>query len=358
MIQHTINDKGELVIQEVRNAKGEPMVLSAQETALALHLQKQAHELRNALGFEIPITTLTAISKRVIEQKFFTIQPSLYLPVAVGDNAWASEIATYRDFSLGGDFATGVLNTGSNMSRLAEADSGVDMVKVPTVNWGKQITWSLPELKMAARAGNWDIVTSKERARKKNWDLGIQEVAFIGLAGNANVRGLLNQSNVNANTSLITQMISAMDVTAFTAFVAGVVQAYRANCNYTAYPTHFIIPEADYNGLAVPYSPTYPNVSKLQYLLDAFKTITMRPNFQILPLPYASQANNVNATGLNKNVYTLLNYDEDSVRMDIPVDYTNTLQNTLNGFQFQNVGYGQFSGVKAYRELEMLYFTY
>lgn len=44
--------------------------------------------------------------------------------------------------------------------------------------------------------------------------------------------------------------------------------------------------------------------------------------------------------------------------MDIPVDYTNTMQNTLNGFSFQNVGYGQYSGAVAYRPLETLYFDW
>jgi hypothetical protein len=61
---------------------------------------------------------------------------------------------------------------------------------------------------------------------------------------------------------------------------------------------------------------------------------------------------------LNKNRYTLLSYDEDSLRMDIPVDYTNTLQNTVNGFNFQSAAYGQFTGLKAYRPKEMLYFDW
>jgi hypothetical protein len=44
--------------------------------------------------------------------------------------------------------------------------------------------------------------------------------------------------------------------------------------------------------------------------------------------------------------------------MDIPVDYTNTLANSLDNFNFQNVGYGQFTGVQTYRPLELLYFSY
>ena len=42
----------------------------------------------------------------------------------------------------------------------------------------------------------------------------------------------------------------------------------------------------------------------------------------------------------------------------LQVDYTNTLANSLDNFNFQNVGYGQFSGVQAYRPLELLYFQF
>ncbi len=341
---------------EIKNSKGELVVLNDREANLAHHNQ----ELCNALGFEIDITTLTAISKRIVEQKFFEIMPADYLPVRVGEGAWASSLLTYRDFSLGGDFETGIVNTAVNGGRIAESDSGVDAVPVPIINWAKQMSWNLFDIQQASRSGNWDIVASKERSRKKNWDLGIQRIAFLGSKTNANAKGLLTQGDVTANTTLITKKISSMNAAEFSALVQGIVEAYRANSQRTAMPTAFYIPEGDYNGLAalVPGTAgTFP-IKMLDYLLDAFRTITMNKNFQIKPIAYADQANNADVSGLNKNRYTLLNYDEDSVRMDIPVDYTNTLQNSVNNFQFQNVGYGQFTGVKAYRPREMLYLDY
>jgi hypothetical protein len=149
-----------------------------------------------------------------------------------------------------------------------------------------------------------------------------------------------------------------MSASEFAAFVQAVIGAYRVNSAYTSMPNAFIIPEADFTGLAAPVSETYPMNTKFDYLLQVFRMITGKPDFKILKLAYADQANNATVSGLNKNRYTLLNIDEDTVRMDIPVDYTNTLQNTINGFHFQNVGYGQFSGVQAYRPLEILYFDY
>ena len=344
---------------EILNSKGEPVVLTKQEEARAKILQaKHGEEIRNSLGFELNITTLTAISKSIVEQKFFEIPPADYVPVRVGQNAWSTNIVTYRDFSAGGDFEEGNINTGASDSKLAEADSGVDSVSNKVINWAKSIGWSLFDLKIAALSGNWDLVTSKERSRKKNWDLGIQAIAFLGSKSDTSVNGLLTLPGVTSNTALIAGKISAMSTTTVPALVQGLIEAYRANCVRTAMPTHFIIPEGDYNGLATPVPGTVTLVPMLTYLLEAFKLITRNPNFKILPLAYADEVNNSTVTGLNKNRYTLLNYDEDTLRMDIPVDYSNTLQNTINGFNFQNVGYGQYTGVTAFRPLEVLYFDY
>jgi len=346
--------------QQVLNSKGQPVVLNNREQFVASTLQNKFNaEVKNALGFEINITTLTQILKSVTEQKFFQVAPADYVPVVVGEGAWSSNIVKYRDYSVGDDFSTGILNTGTDHSRLAEVSSAVDSVTTPVQNWAKQISWSFMDLQIAARSGNWDVVSSKERSRKKNWDLGIQKIAFWGTNGNAGVaRGLLTLSGVTSNTSLITKFISSMNAAEFQALLAGLIPAYRANSVYTAMPTHFIIPEADFNGLATSVDETYPLKSRLARLEEAFKLLTANPNFKILPLAYANKTVNAAVPGLNLNRYTLLNYDQDSIRMDIPVDYTNTMQNTINGFHFQNVGYGQFTGVQVYRPLEVLYFDF
>lgn len=339
---------------EVLNSAGKPIVLTPQEQRIADVNQ----QLVNDLGYEIPITTLTALSKRVVEQKFYEIRPSDYIPVAVGNGAWATEILTYTSFSTGGDFEQGNLNTGSNNTRIAEADTGISGIRNEIVNWGKQISYSIMDLKTAARAGNWDLVTSKEKARKTNWDLGIQRTAFLGSKSITGVKGLLTQDNVTANTAIITEYLSNMTATELNAVLGTIYQAYRLNSEYTAKPTHFVIPEADYNGLASQMSEEFPIKTKLQVLLEMFIIITDNPNFKIKPLSYANQAVNADVAGLNKNRYTLYNYNEDSMRMDIPVDYTNTLANSINNFQFQNVGYGQYTGLLAYRPKEMIYFDW
>lgn len=343
---------------DVTDENGKVIELTNAEASKSLRLM----EMCNALGYDIPITTLTAISKSIVEQKFFEIDIFEYLPIRVGNGAFSDQILTYRDYSIAGDFETGIINTGANNSRLAEADTGVDSVTNKIFDWAEKITWSFTDLMKAAKSGNWDVVAGKERARKKIWDLGIQKMAFLGLSNGTSGAGagLLTQSAVNSNTSLITGYIKAMNAAGFSALVQGLVEAYRSNAVRTAYPNRFVIPEADWNGLAnlVPGTVgTYP-VKMITYLEEMFKDITRKKDFKILPCAYCDEVNNALITGLNKNRYALYNYDEDSVALDIPVDYTNTMQNTINGYQFENVGYGEFTGALAFRPLEMLYFDF
>jgi len=344
---------------KILNARGEEIKLTPEEQYHAEMIQKELNEkagmvLKNALGYEINITTLTTIMKKISEQKFFEIAPADFIPVRVGEGAWSTNLVTYRSFSLADDFDTGIMNTGIDSSRMATADAGVDSLTIQVKNWAKAIGWSIFDLQHAAKSGNWDLVTAKEKARKKNWDLGIQKVAFLGLSDDSSVLGLLNQAGITNNTTRITKAISSMSTSELKTFTAGIYADYRDNCSRTAKPTHFVIPESDYNGLASQASPDFPIKSTLQLLQESFMEITGNKQFKILPLAYGDSA----YSGLGVQRYALYNYEEESIRMDVPVDYTNTLANSLNNFNFQNVGYGQFTGVLAYRPAELLYFSY
>lgn len=339
----------------IRNAKGEIVKLNPLEQRIANLNQKVV----NGLGVEVNITTLTTISKLVTDQKFYHIPPAKYVPLRVGEGAWSTNLTTYRSFVSSDAFETGIVQDAMDSTRLASADAAVDSLNIKVFNWAKQLGYSIMELAQAQKAQNWDLVTAREEARKTNWDLGIQKIAFLGANGQngsgGTVLGLLNQSAaVTTNTTLITAPISGLSTTNLKAFCAGIVEAYRSNCQRTAYPTHFVIPESDYNGLASQSSPDFPIKSVLEVLLETFKLICQNPEFKILPLAYADMA----YSGFGYQIYALYNADPKSLRMDIPVDYTNTIQNTVNGFNYSNVGYGQFTGVLAYRPLELLYFTY
>lgn len=334
---------------KVLNSKGEEIRLNPAEQKIAGICQKQV----NALGVEVDITTMTQLFKKVSEQKFFEIRPSLYMPIRVGEGQWSRNITTFRSFNIADDFGTGIISAGGSNGRLAVAEAGVDAITVPTKNWAKSIGWTLIELAEASRAGNWDLITSLERSRKRNWDLGIQKIAFVGNA-DLGLTGLLNIAGITPNTTAITKKLSKMTPTELKTFCSTILGVYRANCAYTTFPTHFVIPESDYLGLAGASSPDFPIKSTLALLLETFRTMTMNDNFQILPCAYAE--NSVMSDSLFR--YSLYNYEEESLRMDIPVDYTSTLANTVDNFSFQNVGYGQFTGVNAYRPKEIMYFTH
>lgn len=352
-------------------ALGKKIKLSAAEYAHAQAVQadyerihgprlKNSGRVKNSLGYEVQITTLTAISKDVSEQKFYEIAPAEYIPVIVGEGAWNTNLTTFRSFDAAGGFADGIVNTAGQTSRLASADAGVDALNIKILNWAKSLEYSIMDLEFAARQGNWDLVSAKEKARKRNWDLGIQHTAFLGLPGsNGECLGLLNQPAVNVNTSLITKPLSVMTPAELKTFQAAVLNEYRENNQRTAWPDRFVIPESDYLGLASQASDDFPIKSTLQLLEEAFKTTTRNDGFKILPLAYGDAAYHADVSAIaGKQCYALYRYDEESMKMTIPVDYTNTLANSVNNFQFQNVGYGQFTGLQMLRPLETLYFQY
>lgn len=348
----------------ILNSKGQPIKLSRAEQYHADYMQRKVNErFKNSLGYEVSITTLTTIMKKITEQKFFEIPPADYVPLRVGEGTWSSNLTTYRSFETADEFETGMINTGGQNARLAAADAGVDALNIKVFNWAKSIGWSIFDLELAAKSGNWDLVSAKEKARKRNWDLGVQRIAFLGMRGQNGsggaCLGLLNQSGITTNTTVITQPISAMTTADLKQFCAQIVEAYRNNNQRTAWPSHFIIPESDYNGLASQASPNFPIKSTLQLIEEMFQVICRNKSFKVLPLAYGDAQYHADVPAIaGKQVYVLLNYDEESIRMDVPLDYTNTLANSLDNFSFQNAGYGQLTGVLAYRPLELMYFTY
>ena len=314
-----------------------------------------SREIQNAAGFQIDIDTLTGIKTRVTEQKFYTVRPSDYMPVIVGENAWAEDTLTYKSFSIGDDFETGLIETGSNNGRLEEVTSQIEGVRVPRKVWAKAINYNLAELNQAQMSGNWSLIEQKETSRFKNWQLGIQKSAFIGLSSVTGLKGLLTQTGVTSNTAVITKSIKTMTATEFQTFLGGILPAYFANTGSTELPDTFIIPTSDFLGLVNAVDEGFPLKSRLERITESLQAATGNANFEIKPLAYADDAQ----SGLGVQRYVLYRKnDATSLTMEIPVDYTTTIFDTVNGFQYQSAAYGQFSSVEAFRPKEMLYFDY
>lgn len=365
--------KEELLAELLSALKGKKeedgILLNAMETRMVNHAQKNLNEqLGNAedLGYNIDLTALTQLVKKVSKQKHFTIRPSEYIPIRVGEGAWSDQLITYRTYDVAEGFEKGLVDLGLNHSRLHEVDTGIDSVPVKVHSWASQKAWTHIELMQAARANSWGLVEAKEESRKKFWDLGIQDVAFVGLKGHPETRGLLTQpastsptgEQIRINNSLVSKKISAMTSTELKDFLRDLVETYRANCERTAWPDTFAIPEDDYNGLGTVPSPDFPvNTVReiIKMSLEGYPP-EMVSKFKIIPCAYGIASFSRGLGQLTNDRYALYRQDDASLRMNIPVDYTPTSASSFNNFQWQNVAYAQFTGVKAYRPRELMYF--
>jgi hypothetical protein len=301
-------------------------------------------------GFQYAITTLSEIKQGIVEQKFYEVSPGDYMPVSAGNGAWADEIIQNRSVDIAGDFTEGDIQGGGFGGRTAMVDTALSPNRVETQIWAKHVGWDVPEIARASR-GNWDVVESKLKSLKKNWDLGMQQIAFLGHPVRTTIPGLLNQSDVTVNTTLITGTISAMNEGAFQTFVGTVLATYYANSNDTEMPDIFVIPTDDYLGLGQAASATYPNISKKDYLENMFKSITMKEGFKILPLSYAQSTRN----SLGENRYVLYRNTPETLTFEIPFDFQMPEVNTADSFYWKQQAYGQYSGVLVNRPEEILY---
>jgi hypothetical protein len=320
----------------------------------------------NATGYQIAIDTLTYLVKQVSEQKFYEVPFADFMPVIVGEGAFSESLLFNRTYSTAEDFEAGNIRQGNAGARLSSADAAVDGVTQKTQFWAKDITYSLIEVEQALRANSWDPIQGMHEARKTNWDLGLQITAFLGLSTDSRYPGLLTNSAFTADTGTITKYISSMTAAEFATFLAAFLQTYITNVGSTAMPDTMIMPQADYvacsqlmvQNVIAAGSGTYVGMNLLEYLKTCLKTATGNQNFEIKSLYYADKVVNNALRGLNKNYYMLYRRDPKSIRMNIPVDYTVTQANSINNFQFQDVAYGQYTGLVSLRNKEAMVYTF
>lgn len=305
-------------------------------------------------GYEHAITVLTQIKADVIKQKFYEINPSDFMPVVVGEGAWMQNLVFNSVYLHGGDFEAGVTDSSRPFNKKPATDIEIVAKAVPIFNWNMAFSYSIMEVTQAAK-GNVDVVTQMEEARKKLWDLGIQRVAFLGSKTRPTViRGLLTVESAPVDTAIINEPLSGMTADEYTAFVATILGAYGANVNYTVKPDTFVMPEVDFLGMAAPYSSAYPLISKLEYLQKAFESVCGK-GFKIMSTAYANKAQMTTA-GVSHYRYAMYRNKPETLELNIPVAYTTTAFGTPNGFDFENVAMGQFSGVYGKRPAEIQYF--
>ena len=309
----------------------------------------------SAAGFKFITDTLSYLRVEIIQQKFYEVPIAEYFTVSVGEGAWSDEIIQNLELQNAGEFFDGDMGSFSGDGNVASVDADLAQNRMPTQIWAKKTGWSLFDVQQAARSGNWNVIESKLKTLKKNWDLGIQEIGFLGHNMITAMTGLLNSAQVTINTTLIDKPLNTMTETEYTAFVAAILGIYYANSDSTQLPNCFIMPTDDYLGMGVPYSATFPNISKLEYLETTFKRMTGNQDFKIKPLAYCQAANNI-SRGINKNRYVLYNDNPEAMKMSIPVDFTMLEARTANPLFWTQPGYGQYSALLVNRPREIIYF--
>lgn len=316
----------------------------------------------STLGYQFAIQTTTLIRAETVAQKFYEIPFADYIPVIPGEAAWMESIKTNLVYKLGGNFEQGIITTGSNQQKFAKMNVGVTPVTQNVALWAKSYDYSVFEVNKALALNNWDVVTGKLEALKMEWDLGIQKTAFLGLLSDTtNFPGLLSQTTVNANLTVITKNISTFGNTDWQTFVSTIMAAYFLNSNNTVMPDHFSIPMDDFLGLAAFVNPAFPLAGSMfiDLLEAAFRKITGNPNFVVYGVLYGKMATNAGywtANGTQR--YALYRKDPKSVRMDLPLDFVLAAPVPVGPVTFEGLGYGQFTGVIAFRPAEMLYFDH
>ena len=349
----------QLIISELRNSA--PMNWTP---GMSLNNATNGAVDSATLGYQYTIQTTTLIRAETVDQKFYEIPFADYIPVIPGEAAWMETIKTNLVYKIGGNFEQGIVSTGSNQQNFASVNVGLTPVTQTVALWAKSYNYSVFEVNKALALNNWDVVTGKLEALKMEWDLGLQQLSFLGLLSDTtNFPGLLSQTSVNVNLSVITKNISTFGSSGadWQTFVSTIMAAYFLNSNNTVMPDHFEIPMDDYLGLAAFVNPAFPLAGSMfvDLLEAAFKKITGNPNFVVYGCLYGKMTVNAGFWTTNGTQrYVLYRKDPKSIRMDLPMDFVLAAPVPIGPVTFEGLGYGQFTGVVAFRPAEIIYFDH
>lgn len=303
----------------------------------------------NDTGLSQVIDTLTYVSGKLVEQKFYEIPFEQYVPTVLGEGAFSDLMLYYTNFADSEGFETGLVSNTGRTASLEAVDTHYESIEAKPIFWAKKTNYTVLELKQAMKMQNLpSLIEQREKVRQKEWQLGIQKVAFLGCNGQA---GLLNNSNVTVDTTSLTGLLSGIASSALNTFVSSIIGSYLANTNGVMLPDTFVIPLKDFAGLGSTVDSSFPIKSRMDFLLDAFKGATGNANFKILPCFYCDKAN---YDGTN-NVYALYNRDEENLVYNINVDYTVTQFASRDNFNYESAGYGQFTPVVFKRPQSVYY---
>lgn len=308
--------------------------------------------LVNDAGYaDVDITLLTALEKRISTQKFYTINPEDFLPIVTDTGAWDNFITGFRSyFNNSGDISSWESGTNGENSTKTQGGVGMEPYSVVVHKLNKMLSYSLFELNQSMKTGVYNVVQEKERARKKDYDLAVQKTL---LAGDANHKGLLNQTGATVDATTMTKRISAMSSAEFKTFLGKVFASFAKSSEFTALPDTFVVEFSDFLGMQVSANEDFPLKSMYKRVSEAFKEIAGSENATIKHLAYCDAEKR---GGTARTV--LYRKDFDTIRAYNPIQYTIVNGVSPDGMNYQNTAYASLSDVFLNRPKEVLYMDY
>ena len=305
-------------------------------------------------GVKQTVDTLTDIVAGVVEAKYYELagqKPSDFINIDVGRGAYAGQIFQFASAYVGATFDECIINPASTgIHNNATADIVVDGMSIKNNFYRQKYSISQEELKMAAiNKVAFDVVEQKEKARAKNWQLGIQNVLFNGLK-DGSAKGLLNQTGVTVNTSLLPVKIEQMTVTQLKELAGKVISTYFNNANGTYMPNRWLMPTNTFMALGVPYGDTFGMPTIREVLENALKAAGAPADFRIVHALYANDA----ATA-GRGRHALYNTDVDNIVMYIPKQYTPHPLYAQGSLDMISDAEGQFTGVQLKKPSTFMY---
>lgn len=342
------------------NEKGRIQLLEKRSNSF---LSRNNTNITPNLGVLQTIDTLTYVKQTIVQQKFYEVNLTDYVPVTAGEGGFQRQITEYTSFMTSDmvDKANFSL-TGTRAVQRARTDIAFSTINLPTVYYINEVDYTVIEVQeLAAGRLPMSAIELKESAAAKKFFLSHQNMILNdGIFNNTGILGLGNLNltpgaSVLTNTTLIPGFIYNMTPTQYQTLVSQILEVYRQNSNYTEMPDTFVVPEAEFWGLFGAFvNPAFPVNKMGEDLLNTFKRSTKNDNFQILPNAYFDAGNN--AENLYK--YALYRNARDVLETYAPVPYQSTAFQTMNGFDFASINFAQVTGLLLKRDRAFVYFTH
>ena len=123
----------------------------------------------NDTGLSQVIDTLTYVSGKLVEQKFYEIPFEQYVPTVLGEGAFSDLMLYYTNFADSEGFETGLVSNTGRTASLEAVDTHYESIEAKPIFWAKKTNYTVLEIKQAIKMQNLpSLIEQREKVRQKN----------------------------------------------------------------------------------------------------------------------------------------------------------------------------------------------